>query len=95
MADCGLLLDLNNLYVNATNHGFDPLEWLNGIPLDRVVQIHIAGSRRRDGMMVDSHADPVGAEVWRYLEWVLARCKPSGIVLGMGPGIAAVRGAGG
>lgn len=80
-ADCGLLLDLNNLHVNATNHRYDPLEFLQGIPLDRVMQIHLAGSRWSGDMLVDSHSDPVGAEVWRYLEWVVARCVPGCIIL--------------
>jgi uncharacterized protein len=80
-APCGLLLDLNNLLVNATNHAYDPYEFLHGIPLDRVIQIHLAGSRMVDGLRVDTHADRVQAEVWGYLSWVLARCKPRGIIL--------------
>jgi uncharacterized protein (UPF0276 family) len=80
-AQCGLLLDLNNLYVNSMNHAYDPFEFLAGIPLDRVIQVHVAGCQARDGIIVDSHASPVGSDVWTYLDWILARCEPRGIVL--------------
>ncbi|WAS93350.1 DUF692 domain-containing protein [Nannocystis punicea] len=76
-ADCGLLLDVNNVFVNAANHGFDPLEWLAQIPLDRVVQLHIAGhefwdDERRD-LIVDTHGAPVRSEVDALLSWVVER----------------------
>ena len=62
---CYLLLDVNNIYVSATNHGFDPLDYLAAIPADRVKQIHLAGhSAGRDGLLIDTHDAPVPDPVW-------------------------------
>lgn len=80
-ADCGLLLDLNNLYVNATNHGYDPYEFLRNIPLDRVVQVHIAGATERDGVLIDSHADSVSDEVFEYLDYLCRHSAISAVLL--------------
>jgi uncharacterized protein (UPF0276 family) len=63
-ADCGILLDVNNVYVSAINHGFDPLEYLNGIPADRVGQIHLAGHVEHEGLLIDTHDQPVPEPVW-------------------------------
>ncbi len=68
-ADCGLLLDLNNVYVNSVNHQFDPLEFLTGIPAGRIGQIHLAGHTVRDGYLIDTHDAPVCPEVWDLLKW--------------------------
>jgi len=68
-ADCLLLLDVNNVYVNSVNHGFDPVAYLDAIPLARVRQIHLAGHQLRDdGLIVDSHDAPVAEPVWRLYE---------------------------
>lgn len=72
-AGCGLLLDLTNVFVNATNHGYDPIEFLNSIPLERVVQMHLAGGYWSEGTLLDSHSAPVPAEVWELLEYVSDR----------------------
>ena len=56
---CDLLLDVNNIYVSATNHGFDPLAYLDGIPADRVRQIHLAGHSRGKDLLIDTHDQPV------------------------------------
>lgn len=62
---CYLLLDINNIYVSGTNHGFDPLVYLSAIPADRVRQIHLAGhSHGRDGLLIDTHDQPVPDPVW-------------------------------
>jgi len=66
-ADCALLLDVNNLFVNASNHGFDPYACLRRIPLDRVVQFHVAGHSQADGYLADTHVGPVPDPVWRLL----------------------------
>jgi uncharacterized protein (UPF0276 family) len=58
-----LLLDLANLYVNAANFGFNAVEWLRRIPLDRVAYVHVAGGRVIDGLHYDTHADPIWREV--------------------------------
>jgi uncharacterized protein len=62
---CYLLLDVNNIYVSGINHGFDPRDFLRGIPADRVRQIHLAGhSDGPEGMLIDTHDAPVRDEVW-------------------------------
>lgn len=62
---CYLLLDVNNVFVSSVNHGFDPHEFLAGIPADRVRQMHLAGhSNGPEGMLIDTHDAPVCAEVW-------------------------------
>jgi hypothetical protein len=63
-ADCGILLDVNNVYVSAVNHGFDPYAYLDGIPVGRVGQIHLAGHTDKGTYLLDSHDHPVRAEVW-------------------------------
>ena len=63
-ADCGILLDVNNIYVSAQNHRFDAQAFLNGIPVDRVGQIHLAGHRNEGQYLFDTHDHPVCDEVW-------------------------------
>jgi uncharacterized protein len=72
-ADCWLLLDVTNVYTNSVNHGFDPHEFLDQVPLDRVVQIHLAGGQMMDGVLEDSHDRPVPEPVWELLEHVASR----------------------
>ena len=68
-ADCLILLDVNNIYVSSVNHGFDPLVYLDAIPVARVRQIHLAGHQRRDdGLIVDTHDAPIAEPVWRLYE---------------------------
>lgn len=65
-ADCSFMLDINNVYVSSVNHGFDPTEYLNAIDFGRVLQVHIAGhTREPDGTIVDTHDQPVCADVWK------------------------------
>ena len=78
---CGLLLDVTNLHTNAVNHGFDPLDVLGALPLDRVVQLHFAGGEWLDGKLVDSHARPAPEEVWELLDEVVRRAPVKGIIL--------------
>jgi uncharacterized protein (UPF0276 family) len=61
---CGLLLDVNNVYVSATNHGFDAAEFLRGIPQDRVAQFHLAGHQNLGTHLLDTHDAPVPDPVW-------------------------------
>ena len=63
-ADCGILLDINNVYVSSRNHDFDPMTYLSAIPADRVVQYHIAGHDDKGTYVLDSHDHPVRDEVW-------------------------------
>lgn len=62
---CGLLLDVNNVFVTATNHGFDPADYLAGIPWDKVVYFHLAGHTRFETHLLDTHDGPVCDEVWQ------------------------------
>ena len=75
-ADCGLLLDLNNVYVNATNHGFDPYTYVDALPWHRVVQIHLAGHANMGTHLLDTHGAPVAAAVWDLYRHVVARYRP-------------------
>lgn len=63
-SDSLILLDVNNIYVSAYNHGFDPLEYLDGIPAERVQQHHIAGHSQYDGYIIDTHDNDVVQGVW-------------------------------
>ena len=75
-ADCRLLLDVNNVYVNSVNHGFDADEFIRGVPPDRVAQIHLAGHERQDTFIIDTHDAPVAAPVWELYRRTAARLGP-------------------
>lgn len=68
-ADCGILLDVNNVYVSSRNHGFDPIQYLENIPLERVGQIHLAGHSVVGKYLIDTHDAPVCPEVWELYRW--------------------------
>ena len=63
-ADCGILLDVNNLFVSAHNHGFDPHKYLEAIPAERIWQLHLAGHSDRGSHLLDTHSRPVADAVW-------------------------------
>jgi hypothetical protein len=73
---CGLLLDVNNVFVSASNHGFDPIAYLNGVPHDRVRQIHLAGHSSGSGLLIDTHDQPVPGSVWDLYAHVMPRLGP-------------------
>jgi uncharacterized protein len=75
-ANCGILLDVNNVYVSSENHGFDARAYLDAIPAHRVVQIHLAGHTRREGYLLDTHDDFVLDEVWALYRHAVARIGP-------------------
>jgi uncharacterized protein (UPF0276 family) len=64
-ADIGMMLDLNNIYVSSKNHGFDPMEYLDHIPIERVVQIHLAGHTDFGDYILDTHDNYVCDQVWQ------------------------------
>jgi uncharacterized protein (UPF0276 family) len=70
---CWLLFDVNNVYVSAFNHGYDPLTFLNGIPADRVVQFHMAGHSHMGTHIIDTHDHPVCEDVWELYAAALKR----------------------
>ena len=75
-ADIGLLLDVNNIFVSSVNHGFDPYQYIDQIPADRVIQIHLAGHRVMDGYRLDTHDAPVCDEVWALYRHAIRRLGP-------------------
>ncbi len=73
-ADCGYHLDINNIYVNATNHGFDPYDYLARIPAQRIMYAHIAGHYvESPELLIDTHGEDVIDPVWKMLETAYAR----------------------
>src|SRR5205085_7625374 len=78
---CGLLLDINNVFVSATNHGFSALHYLADFPLVHIAEIHLAGHAEQtddDGnlLLIDSHDGPVADAVWKLFEIIVARRGP-------------------
>ncbi len=73
---CGILLDLNNIYVNAVNHGFDPMEYLRNIPGELVGQFHLAGHTDQGPFLFDTHSRPVIEPVWDLYREALKRWGP-------------------
>ncbi|MGE0327208.1 MAG: DUF692 family multinuclear iron-containing protein [Polyangiaceae bacterium] len=81
-SDAWMLLDVNNVYVNAQNHSFDPYAFISELPLERVIQIHVAGhTELEDGMLLDTHGAPIIDPVYELLEWTLERSGPRPVLL--------------
>ena len=74
-ADCLILLDINNVYVSAYNHGFSAIEYINAIPSDRVQQFHLAGHSHQGSHIIDSHDATIIDEVWRLYQHAV-KCFP-------------------
>lgn len=73
---CALLLDVNNVWVNAANHGFDPYAWLGAIDPTSVAEIHLAGFERAPGFLLDTHGAAVDPQVWALYQAALRRFGP-------------------
>jgi len=73
---CGLLLDINNIYVSARNHGFDAQAFLRGIPADRVRQVHLAGHAETADILIDTHDQPVCSDVWSLYAQAMSLLGP-------------------
>lgn len=80
-ADCGILLDVNNIYVSSRNHGFDPFTYVNAVPAERIAQIHVAGHSQKDGYLLDSHDHAVCDPVWELYEHALRHAGPTPTLL--------------
>jgi uncharacterized protein len=80
-ADCGILLDVNNIYVSSQNHNFDPFTYLNSVPAERVAQIHIAGHSKFEKYILDTHDHPVLDPVWKLYARAIERCGPTATLL--------------
>lgn len=81
-SDCLLLLDVNNVYVNSFNHGYDPYEFLENMPLDKVAYIHMAGHEQKaPDLIIDTHGEPIIDPVYRLFEWTVQRVRPVPVLL--------------
>jgi uncharacterized protein (UPF0276 family) len=82
-ADCLMLLDVNNVYVNSVNFGFDPRAFIDSLPLERVVQLHIAGHTvEREGLLVDTHGAPIVDPVYELFAYTLSKLpEPAPVLL--------------
>jgi len=75
-ADCGILLDVNNIFVSAHNHDFDATHYIDAIPSERVFQIHLAGHSVQGPLLIDTHDHPVRDEVWELYTRAIERFGP-------------------
>lgn len=81
-AGCGLLLDVNNVHVNAQNHrDYEPIAFLERLPLERVVALHVAGHEREEDLLIDTHGADVPDPVHALVEWVVERTGPLPVVV--------------
>jgi uncharacterized protein (UPF0276 family) len=74
-SDCGLLLDVNNVYVSSVNHGFDPVHYIESIPAERIVQFHLAGHKNCGTHIIDTHDDHVIDRVWDLYRMAWSRTE--------------------
>jgi len=72
-ADCLILLDINNIYVSSHNHAFDPVEYLDGVPGNRIRQFHLAGHSYKEQLIIDTHDNPVCDPVWLLYQQAVER----------------------
>lgn len=78
---CGMLLDVTNLYINSVNHHFDPVKVLHEMPLDSVVQVHLAGGFWSHDVLVDGHSETVDEETWRLFSALTDLVQPKGSIV--------------
>lgn len=89
-ADCGILLDLNNVHVSARNHGFAALEYVRALPPGRVCQLHLAGHRDLGDVLVDTHEGPVPPAVWELYRECLRWHGPVPTIIEWDTGVPAL-----
>ena len=80
-ADCGILLDVNNIYVSAKNHGFNPYDYVDNVPHHRVAQMHIAGHTKFEKYILDTHDHPVLDPVWKLYAHAIRLCGVTATLL--------------
>jgi uncharacterized protein len=80
-ADCAILLDVNNVYVSAYNHGFDAAAYIDAVPRERVVQMHLAGHTNKGTHIIDTHDDHVIDAVWALYRRACARTGPVSVLI--------------
>jgi uncharacterized protein (UPF0276 family) len=79
--DCGLLLDITNLYINSINFKFDWRAFLDDLPMERVVQLHFVGLRKHNNLLIDAHGDKTDDEIWEVFREVCQRTEIKGAIL--------------
>jgi uncharacterized protein len=80
--DCGLLLDINNIYVSSQNHDFLAETYIDNIPLENVGQIHLAGHRKKEnGLLIDTHDQPICSEVFELLDYAYKKIPPTSVMV--------------
>jgi uncharacterized protein (UPF0276 family) len=79
--DCGLLLDITNLYINSINHNFDWREFLAELPSERIVQLHFVGLHKHEKRLIDAHAHKTDDEIWEVFREVCRRADVKGAIL--------------
>ena len=79
--DCGLLLDVTNLYINSKNFGFDWRDFLDELPMERVVQMHFVGLHKHNDLLIDAHADRTDDDIWEVFREVCRRTEIKGAIL--------------
>lgn len=79
--DCGLLLDVTNLYINSVNHQFNWRKFLDKLPLERIVQLHFVGGHRHKNYLIDSHSQKTQSEIWEVFREVCLRAEVKGAIL--------------
>jgi uncharacterized protein len=80
-ADCGLLLDVTNLFINARNHHFDAKAWLHELDPERIVQLHVVGYMERDGRLIDSHSEDIQEDLWELIHATLDHAKVRAVIV--------------
>lgn len=80
-ADCGLLLDISNLYVNSINHNYCPYAFIDSIPKDRVGYYHVGGFEEINGVLVDSHDTNIDSRVWELVEYALSKTNGNFLII--------------
>lgn len=81
LTGCELLLDVNNVYVSARNHGFEPWDFISGLPAQRVRQLHLAGHSDYGSYLIDTHDQPVSDPVWQLYQRTLRHLGPVSTLL--------------
>ncbi len=81
LSECYILLDLNNLYVNSINHGYDPFYYLEALPYERIYEVHLAGCNYINGMLIDTHASSVNEHVLELFEYVCKKVNLKSVVI--------------
>lgn len=78
---CGLLLDVNNVYVSACNHGFEAIDYVAGTPLQHVHQVHLAGHTRGSNLLIDTHDQPIADPVWDLFQTIIPKLSGAAVMI--------------